>query len=73
MARDDIARHRDFPARRKPGVESATTWIFGMLGLGLLALWLIMAVAPEGGSETNGPATSAEQVIPNTPPPVRTE
>lgn len=69
-----MARERDFPASRKPGVESATTWILAMLGVGVIAALIVLAVvpeAPEGQQSTSG-ATS-EQVVPNTPPPVRTE
>jgi hypothetical protein len=54
-------------------VESATTWIVGMIGLGIIAGLLVVMVAPPGGKETNGPSTSTEHVVPNTPPPVRTE
>jgi hypothetical protein len=68
-----MARERGFPASRRPGLESATTWVFGTLGLGILAALLVVAVAPPAGDKTNGPTTSSEQVVPNTPPPVRTE
>ena len=69
-----MARERGFPASRRPGLESATTWVFGMLGLGILAALLVVAVAPPpAGDKTSGPTTSSEQVVPNTPPPVRTE
>jgi hypothetical protein len=68
-----MERERGLPASRKPGVESATTWIVGMIGLGIIAGLLVVMVAPPGGKETNGPSTNAEQVVPNTPPPVRTE
>ena len=69
-----MARGSDFPASRKPGVESATTWIFAMLGIGILAALLVVAVAPPtGDNNSTGPASSAEHVVPNTPPPVRTE
>ena len=54
-----MARERDFPASRRPGLESATTWVFGMLGLGILAALLVVAVAPPAGDETNGPTTSS--------------
>jgi hypothetical protein len=68
-----MERERGLPASRKPGVESATTWIIGMIGLGIIAGLLVVTVAPPGGRETNGPSTSTEHVVPNTPPPVRTE
>jgi hypothetical protein len=68
-----MARERDFPASRTPGLESATTWILGMLGLGIVAALLVVTVAPPAGERTNGATTSTEQVVPNTPPPVRTE
>lgn len=68
-----MARGPDFPASRKPGVESATTWILAMLGMGILAALLVVAVVPPSDDETTGSATSTERVVPNTPPPVRTE
>jgi hypothetical protein len=68
-----MARGSDFPASRKPGVESATTWILAMLGMGVLAALLVVAVAPPADDNTIGTATSTEHVVPNTPPPVRTE
>lgn len=67
-----MERERDFPASRKPGAESTTAWILGILGLGIIAALLVVAVLPNSGDGTNG-ASSTEQVIPNTPPPVRTE
>lgn len=66
-----MARERDFPASRKPGVESATTWILVMLGVGAIAALLVIAVVPDTQNGTNGATT--EQVVPNTPPPVRSE
>ncbi|KAB2939938.1 MAG: hypothetical protein K8F92_09480 [Hyphomicrobium sp.] len=66
-----MARERDLPASRNRGADSATTWVLAMLGLGVLAALLVIAVVPTG-SDTDNP-TSAEQVVPNTPPPVRTE
>ena len=66
-------RERDFPASRKPGVESATTWILGLLGLGVIAALLVVAVMPPSGKEGSGASTPTEQVVPNTPPPVRSE
>jgi hypothetical protein len=68
-----MARGPDFPASRKPGVESATAWILAMLGMGVLAALLVVAVAPPSDDDTNRSATSTEHVAPNTPPPVRTE
>jgi hypothetical protein len=68
-----MARERDFPASRKPRLESTTTWILGMLGLGIVAALLVLTVAPPANEETNVPKTSTDQVVPNTPPPVRTE
>ncbi len=49
-----MARGPDFPASRKPGVESATTWILAMLGMGLLAALLVVAVAPPDDDNTIG-------------------
>jgi hypothetical protein len=67
-----MARDRDFPASRNRGVESATSWILAMLALGIVAALLVVAVVPS--DNTSSDATSnPEQVIPNTPPPVRTE
>lgn len=63
-----MERRRGLPSSRKPGVESATAWIVGMLGLGIIAALLITVVAPPGPNETNGPATSQEQVVPNPQP-----
>jgi len=68
-----MARERDFPASRKPRLESTITWILGMLGLGIVAALLVLKVAPPADEETSVPKTSADQVVPNTPPPVRTE
>ena len=68
-----MARGPDFPASRKPGVESATAWILAMLGMGVLAALLVVAVAPPSDDDTDRSATSTEHVVPNTPPPVRTE
>jgi hypothetical protein len=68
-----MERERDFPASRKAGVESATGWILGMLGIGIIAALLVVTLLPPSGEDTNGSATSAEHVVPNTPPPVRTE
>ena len=61
--------HRSaLPSSRKPGVESATAWIVGMLGLGIIAALLVAVVAPPGPNEATGPATSKEQVVPNPQP-----
>jgi hypothetical protein len=68
-----MARGPDLPDSRKPGVESAATWILAMLCVGVLAALLVVAVAPPIGDNTDGPAAISEQVVPNTPPPVRTE
>jgi hypothetical protein len=67
-----MARERDFPASRNRGVESATSWILAMLALGVIAALLVVAVVPADNNSSDGSATT-EQVIPNTPPPVRTE
>ena len=67
-----MARERDFPASRNRGVESATSWILAMLALGVIAALLVVAVVPADNSSSDGPSAT-EQVIPNTPPPVRTE
>jgi hypothetical protein len=70
-----MARERDFPASRNRGVESATSWILAMLALGVVAALLVVAVVPaDNGSNGSSDGTSGtEHVIPNTPPPVRTE
>jgi hypothetical protein len=44
-----------------------------MLGLGVLAALLVIAVVPPGSDTTNEPTSATERVVPNTPPPVRTE
>ena len=62
-----MERRRGLPASRKPGVESATAWIVGMLGLGIIAALLVAVVAPPA-DETNVPATSKEQLTPSPPP-----
>jgi len=67
-----MARERDFPASRNRGVESATSWILAMLALGVIAALLVVAVVPADNGSSDGTSTT-EQVIPNTPPPVRTE
>ena len=63
-----MERHRGLPSSRKPGVESATAWIVGMLGLGIIAALLVAVVAPPAADETTGPATSKEQVVPSPQP-----
>jgi hypothetical protein len=63
-----MERRRGLPSSRKPGVESATTWIVGMLGLGIIAALLVAVVAPPAADETAAPATSKEQVVPNPNP-----
>jgi hypothetical protein len=63
-----MEHRRGLPSSRKPGVESAAAWIVGMLGLGIVAALLITVVAPPGPNETNGPATSQEQAVPNPQP-----
>ena len=68
-----MARERDFPASRKPRLESTITWILGMLGLGIVAALLVLTVAPPADEETSVPKTSADQVVPSMPPPVCTE
>ena len=67
-----MSRERDFPASRNRGVESATSWILAMLAIGVIAALLVVAVVPADNNSSDGTATT-EQVIPNTPPPVRTE
>ena len=68
-----MVRERDFPASRKPRLESTITWILGMLGLGIVAALFVLTVAPPANEEANAPRSSIDQVVPNTPPPVRTE
>jgi len=63
-----MERRRGLPESRKPGVESATAWIVGMLGLGIIAALLVAVVAPPPADETTGPATSTQQVAPNANP-----
>ena len=63
-----MERRKGLPSSRKPGVESATAWIVGMLGLGIIAALLVAVVAPPTADETTGPATSTEQVVPNSNP-----
>jgi hypothetical protein len=67
-----MARERDFPASRNRGVESATSWVLAMLALGVIAALLVVAVVPADNSSPDG-TNATEHVIPNTPPPVRTE
>ena len=67
-----MARERDFPASRNRGVESATSWILAMLALGVVAALLVVAVVPADTGSSDGAATT-EHVVPNTPPPVRSE
>jgi hypothetical protein len=67
-----MPRERDFPASRNRGVESATSWILAMLAIGVIAALLVVAVVPADNGSSDGTSTT-EQVIPNTPPPVRTE
>ena len=62
-----MERRSGLPSSRKPGVESATAWIVGMLGLGIIAALLVAVVAPPG-AETDRPVTSQEQVAPNPQP-----
>jgi hypothetical protein len=67
-----MSRERDFPASRNRGVESATSWILAMLAIGVIAALLVVAVVPADNGSSDG-MSATEQVIPNTPPPVRTE
>ena len=67
-----MARERDFPASRNRGVESATSWVLAMLALGVIAALLVVAVVPADNRSTDG-RNATEHVVPNTPPPVRTE
>ncbi len=62
-----MERRKGLPASRKPGVESATAWIVGMLGLGIIAALLIAVVAPPPADEMSGPTISKEQPVPNPP------
>ncbi len=64
-----MARHQDFPTSRKRAIETGATWVVAMLGLGVLAAIILVAVVPD----ENASRPAVEQVIPNTPPPVRTE
>jgi hypothetical protein len=41
-----MARERDFPASRKRGLESTTSWFLAMLALGVIAALLVVAVVP---------------------------
>ena len=63
-----MERRRGLPSSRKPGVESATAWIIGMLGLGIIAALLGVLVTPPPANETNVPATSKQQAVPNPSP-----
>jgi hypothetical protein len=63
-----MERQRGLPSSRKPGVESATAWIVGMLGLGIIAALLVAVVAPPNANETIDPATRTEQVVPSPKP-----
>ena len=56
-----MERRRGLPSSRKPGVESAISWIVGMLGLGIIAALLVAVVAPPDAGDTSGPATSQER------------
>lgn len=67
-----MARERDFPASRKRGLESTTSWFLAMLALGVIAALLVVAVVPADNGSSDAP-NARERVIPNTPPPVRTE
>ena len=60
-----MERDPDFSASRKRG---ATPWILAFLGAGVVCALLVLAATPE---QHEGVVT--EQVVPNTPPPVRTE
>jgi hypothetical protein len=68
-----MSRERDFPASRNRGVESATSWILAMLAIGVIAALLVVAVVPAADNSSSDGTSATEQVIPNTPPPVRTE
>lgn len=67
-----MARGQDFPSSRNRSVETGTMWVLAMLGLGIIAALLLIAVVPDG-ERTTAPNGATEQVVPNTPPPVRTE
>jgi len=68
----NMARGQDFPSSRNRSVETGTMWVLAMLGLGIIAALLLIAVVPDG-ERTTAPNGATEQVVPNTPPPVRTE
>jgi hypothetical protein len=67
MARDD------FQPRRTGADGAATNWILGLLALGVVLALLVVAFSPDPATETTSPGTTSDQVIPNTPPPVRSE
>jgi len=66
MARDDFQP-------RRTGLEGSTRWILGVLAAGILLALLVAAITPSPTGESTSPGTTTDQVVPNTPPPVRTE
>ncbi len=67
-----MKRERDFPASRNRGMENATSWVLAMLGIGVIAALLVVSIVP-AENDGSGNSTATEEVVPNTPPPVRTE
>jgi len=53
-------------------MQSATASLIGLAGIGLVVALVAFAVSPPSGEVTRSPI-SLEKVVPNTPPPVRTE
>src|SRR5438094_399403 len=48
-----MERERDFPASRKAGVESATGWILGMPGIGIIAALLAVTLLRLNGADSD--------------------
>lgn len=63
--------HGPESAKRR-GMQSATASLIGLAGIGLVVALVAFAVSPPSGEVTRSPI-SLEKVVPNTPPPVRTE
>ncbi len=71
-----MENQRDYSSSGEPGAESTIAWILGVLGVGIIAALLVVTIVPDNVDrdvDRNGASTGSEQVIPNTPPPVRTE